>query len=104
MRVGIAVVAPLLSGSHHRRWVDNAATRQGAPSPAFLAALAPRGRRLTVVTAAAACQPADEAPVIRPGVLSQDSRTALKGAYEGAQPFPHSAIHDLCDPQLLRQV
>jgi hypothetical protein len=51
-----------------------------------------------------ACLPADEAPVIRPGVLSQESRTALKAAYEGAQPFPHSAIHDLCDPQLLRQV
>ena len=37
-------------------------------------------------------------------MLSQESRTALKAAYEGAQPFPHSAIHDLCDPQLLRQV
>lgn len=37
-------------------------------------------------------------------MLSQESRTALKAAYESAQPFPHSAIHDLCDPQLLRQV
>lgn len=74
-----------------------------------LAALAPH-RCLPLPPAAASrplplsCLPADEAPVIRPAVLSQDSRKTLKAALDEAQPFPHTAIHDICDPQLLRQV
>ena len=79
----------------------------GSPWPAIFGSAGaspppPATRRLP--PSLPACLPADEAPIIRPGVLSQESRTALKAAYEGAQPFPHSAIHDLCDPQLLRQV
>ena len=47
---------------------------------------------------------AEDAAVFRPGLLSEESRAALKAAYEGASPYPHSVIRDLCNPDLLRQV
>lgn len=47
---------------------------------------------------------ATDAPVFRPGLLSEDSQAALKAAYDSSSPYPHSVIKDLCNPDLLRKV
>jgi hypothetical protein len=42
--------------------------------------------------------------VVRPEVLSDSSRKALRHACDTSQPYYHLIIRDLCDDQLLRQV
>ena len=43
-------------------------------------------------------------PIIRPGLLSADSRAALKAEYSGAGPYPHVVLKEVCDPAKLRAV
>mgnify|MGYP001810994278 CR=1 FL=1 len=46
--------------------------------------------------------PAADEAVFRPGLL--ETRDELKARYESAGPYPHCAINDLCNPELLRKV
>eukprot|EP00887_Chlorella_sp_A99_P006370 scaffold3.g6370.t1 len=43
-------------------------------------------------------------PIIRPGLLSEESRAALRAQYVAAAPYPHCVIAALADPAKLRAV
>jgi hypothetical protein len=43
-------------------------------------------------------------PIIRPSLLSDESRAELKAGYAKASPYPHVVFKDVCDPELLRAV
>lgn len=42
--------------------------------------------------------------IIRPSLLSDESRRSLKNAYTASTPYPHCVIPDICNPDLLRRV
>ena len=44
-----------------------------------------------------------DAPIIRPTLLSEDSRAALKAQYRASQPYPHVVMAHICNPAKLRQ-
>lgn len=45
-----------------------------------------------------------EAPIIRPSLVSEQSRQKLKADYGKAKPYPHLVLKDVCNPEKLRAV